>query len=230
MATVAPTRINQLEPEQRFVLPNIGWDGYEAMLKLVGDRAIRITYSRGDLELMSPSRDHERFKKYLGRFIETVTEEPDIACDTAGSTTWRRKVKDRGLETDDCFYIASLPFIKGKKGNLDLSVNPPPDLAIEVEISRSALDRMEIYAALGVPEVWRFDGETLRFEHLQADGTYASVEQSPSFPFLHLDEIVRWLHLIDEIGNYSQWGRLLRQWVRNELVPRRTEGQENHAT
>lgn len=230
MATATPDRTRQLEPEQRFVLPNIGWGGYETLLELVGDRNIRLTYSRGDLELMSPSRDHERFKKYIGRFIETVTEELDIPCDTAGSTTWRKQAKDRGLEPDDCFYIANLPRIQGKKGDLDLTVDPPPDLALEVEISQSSLDRMEIYAALGIPEVWRFDGESLRFEQLQVDGTYALVERSPSLPFVSADEIVRWLDLIDEIGNYTQWGRMVRQWVRSELAPRRPDRRENHST
>ena len=230
MAAATPEQTRQLEPEQRFLLQNIGWEGYETMLRLVGDRAIRLTYSRGDLELMSPSRPHERFKKYLGRFVETVTEELDIPCDTAGSTTLRREVKDRGLEPDDCFYIASLPRIQGKHGDLDLSVDPPPDLAIEVEISRGALDRMDIYAALGVPEVWRFDGEALQVDQLQADGTYAPVQQSLSLPVLPLDEVVRWLHLMDKIGNYTKWGRLLREWVRNVLVPRDPEARENHPT
>lgn len=220
MATATRDRTRQLEPEKRFVLRNLGWEGYETMLGLVADRGIRMTYNRGDLELMAPSLDHERFKKYLGRFVETVTEELNIPCDTAGSTTLRREVKDRGLEPGDCFYIASLPLVHGVKGNLDLNMSPPPDLAIEVEISRGALNRMDIYAALGVPEVWRFDGETLQVEQLQGDRTYAVVERSPSMPFLPLGEVVRWLHRGDEIGNYSEWGRLLREWVRTHLSPR----------
>src|SRR3954454_19090485 len=173
MATIVEPRPRTSEPEPRIVLRGVGWEGYERMLELVGDRPIRLTYDRGDLELMVPSHDHERYKSLLGRLIETLTLELDLPCDAAGSTTWRKQLEDRGLEPDECYYLANAERVSGRK--IDLEVDPPPDLAIEVEISRSALDRMGIYAALGVPEVWRFDGETLRVAQLRADGTYADV-------------------------------------------------------
>jgi Uma2 family endonuclease len=218
MATTTETRSRTLTPESRFILHGIGWDGYEAMLTLLGDRPVpRLTYDRGDLELMSPSREHEAFGRLLGRMVETVTEELRIPCLALKSTTWRKKLKDRGLEADECFYLARFPQIRGKK-EIDLNVDPAPDLAIEVEISRGALDRMGIYAALGVPEVWRFDGETLRVEQLQADGTYATAAASPSLPMLPLDEVVRWLRLAEEIEDHSEWGRRFRLWVREELA------------
>ena len=114
---------------------------------------------------MTTSQEHEEFGYLLGRVVDILTEELDLPCKCVGRMTWRREVLDRGLEADDCFYLANAPLVRGKK--LDLSVDPPPDLAIEVEISRSALDRMGIYAALRVPEIWRYDGETLRVERLQ---------------------------------------------------------------
>jgi Uma2 family endonuclease len=215
MATTTEIRSRPLEPESRVVLHGVGWEGYETMLKLVGDRPVRLTYDRGDLELMVPSLDHERYKSLLGRLIETLTLELDLPCDAAGSTTWRKQLEDRGLEPDECYYLANAERVVGRK--VDLSVDPPPDLAIEIEISRSALDRLGIYAALGVPEVWRFDGEALRVEQLQADGTYQEVVVSPSFPFLPLNEVVRWLRLAETMGQ-TPWLRQFREWVREELA------------
>jgi Uma2 family endonuclease len=189
------------------------------MLRLVGEcRSVRLTYDQGDLELMAPSLNHEEFGNLLGRVIETVTVELQMPCRGLGSTTWRKQLKGRGLEPDECYYLARFPQVRGKK-KIDLSVDLAPDLAIEVEISRSALDRMGIYAALGVSEVWRFDGETLLVEHFQADGTYRTVGASPSLPMLPLEEVVRWVHLYETIEDQTEWNRQLQVWVRKTLVP-----------
>jgi Uma2 family endonuclease len=219
-AEIASARIRALVPEQRVVLRGIGWDGFEAILKIIGAQpAVRLAYDRGDLELMATSQDHELFKTLLGRMVETIGQELRIPCKGVGSMTWRKQVADRGIEPDDCFYIASFPLIRGKK-DINLDVDPPPDLAIEVEISRSLLDRLGIYAALRVPEIWRADGETVRIEQLQANGTYARVDTSLSFPFLRAEEIVEWLRRAEEIEDHSEWGYQFSQWVRTELAPR----------
>jgi Uma2 family endonuclease len=220
MATATEPRTASQPDEQRFLLRGVGWEGYEKVLDVVGDRHVRVTYDRGDLELMSPSYEHDQYGNLFGRVIETVTEELRVPCRGVGSTTWRRQVKDRGLEPDECYYLANAPRVRGKRTSIDLNVDPPPDLAIEIEISRSALDRMGVYAALGVPEVWRFDGETLRVEVLQADGTYARADVGPGLPMLPLDEVVRWVELGASGDDHSAWGRSLREWVRAELVPR----------
>ncbi|MFI5453861.1 MAG: Uma2 family endonuclease [Isosphaerales bacterium] len=218
LATVE-RRARALGPEQRVVLRGIGWDGYETILKVVGDQpAVRLTYDRGDLEFMSPSVDHEVFKTRFGRLIEALTVELNIPCEGAGSTTWKKQLEDRGLEPDECYYIANAERVAGRR-NIDLNVDPPPDLAIEVEISRSALDRMGIYAALKVPEVWRFDGETLTVDVLEDNGTYVSQTASPSFPFLPLDRVVDWLYEADTMGQ-TIWIRRFLEWVRTELTPR----------
>jgi Uma2 family endonuclease len=208
------------------VLRGVGWEGYETLMRLVGDGPVRLTYDRGDLELMSPSLDHEDYKNLLGRIIEAVTEELRIPCRGAGSTTWRKRARERGLEADECYYLANFARVRGKRGHLDLSIDPPPDLAVEVEISRSALDRMGVYAALGVPEVWRFDGEALAVHRLQPDGTYAVAPASPSLPMLAPGEVVRWLREAEALEDHSEWGRRFRDWVRDELAPRlgREEG------
>lgn len=220
MATVTEHVATTSAPEQRFLIRAVDWDWYEKLLELVGDRgAIRITYDRGNLELMSPALKHEDYKTLFGRFIETVTEELELPCRGAGSTTWKKRIEDRGLEADESFYLANTHRMAGKREKVDLNVDPPPDLAIEIEISRSALDRMAIYAALGVPEVWRFDGETLRVEELH-DGAYIEADHSSAFPFLHPHEIAHWITAAESAVDHSPWGRQLRRWVRDELAPR----------
>jgi Uma2 family endonuclease len=215
---VETTKPGTLMPEQRVVLRGVGWEGYETILALVGDQAVRLTYDRGDLELMSPSSDHEYFKTLLARLLETLVLDLKLPCEGAGSTTWRKKLKECGLEPDECYYLANSAQGAGRKA-INLNVDPPPDLAIEIEISRSALDRMGIYARLRVPEVWRFDGERLRVEQLQPDGTYAEASASAFLPFLPLDEVVRWIHLAEGQGQ-TPWLLAFREWVQNELIPR----------
>lgn len=219
MATVVDFKqaARVLEPERRFVLRGVGWEGYEALLKMVGDGHVRLTCDGKDVELMSPSQDHDQFKRMIGRLIETLTLDLNLPCESLGSTTWRRRLKEQGLEPDECFYLANSERIIGRK--IDLTVDPPPDLAIEIEISRSALDRMGIYAALGVPEVWRFDGEQLTIELLQPDGTYQAVPASPSLPMLPPDEVVRWVEKGMGMGQ-TPWLREFRDWVRAEVAPR----------
>jgi Uma2 family endonuclease len=205
------------EAEQRVVIRGVDWDGYEALLRLVGDGHVRITYDGEDAELMSPSYDHEDFKKMIARLIETLTLELNIPCQAAGSTTRRKRLKAKGLEPDECYYISNSERVAGRR--IDLTVDPPPDLAVEIEISRSALDRMAIYAALGVPEVWRYDGRTLRVERLRPDGTYAEVPASVELPSFPPGEVVRWLEKGRGQGQ-TAWLREFREWVRAELLPR----------
>jgi Uma2 family endonuclease len=224
MATTIETRSRTLTPESRFVLHDVGWEGYDTLLNLIGDRAIRLTYDQGSVELMAPSQDHEQYRRLLGKMIDILVDELHLPCILAGSTTWRIKDRDRGLEPDDCFYLANAERVRGKK--IDLSVDPPPDLAVEIEISRSALDRLGTYAALRVPEVWRFDGETLVVELLQDDRTYAPSTTSLNFPFLPLDEFVRFLKQAESM-DHSELGREFRRWVRDELIPRLAGGRAN---
>ena len=218
MATASERRIQPAEGERRFLIPGIGWGGYQTLLGLVGDRPIRLTYDRGSVELMSPLYVHERSKGLLGRMVETITEELDIPMVAAGSTTFNSEALDRGLEPDECFYLANAHRLR-RTDRIDMAIDPPPDLAIEVEITAGVLKRLPIYAALGVPEVWRFDGETLSILLLQPDRTYAESEASAALPFLPMVEVARFLHDYDPT-NDTRWARAFRAWVRDELAPR----------
>jgi len=203
--------VESLQPESRVVLHGIPWSTFESLVAASDNRGARFTYDQGDLEIMSPSREHERLKRYIGRMIEAVTEERGIPIDSASSTTLRAEWEKRGLEADESYYIANEPAVRGKR-KIDLGVDPPPDLAVEVDISSSSLDQLKIYASLGVPEVWMCDGVTLTVHRLQPGGEYARQTRSPTFPFLPLDELERFLARRDETDE-TTWIRSFRAWV-----------------
>jgi len=202
---------------QRFVLHDVDWEGYQSLLKILGDRPVRVTYDRGDLELMSPHLKHERSRSRLGRMVEILTEELDIPMIAAGATTLKREDLDKGLEADESFYLASLSLISDVE-QLDLDVDPPPDLAIEIEITRSALNRLGIYGALRVPEVWRFDGKSLRILLRQDDGTYRESQQSEALPCITIEELRHFV--VGGPGSDTEWAKAFRRWVRETIVPR----------
>lgn len=202
--------------EQHFVLYAITWPQYQAFAKVLDERRVRMTYDQGKLEFMTVSHKHERWSELLGRFIGALTEELNMPCQSGGSTTLDREDVKRALEPDKCFYFQNEPLVRGKD-EIDLPADPPPDLAIEVEISRSALDRMGIYAALGVPEVWRFDGDELRVYHLGVDGRYAEAEHSLHFPFVPLKQVEGFLHRRGQMDETSLI-RAFRQWVREQIA------------
>lgn len=218
MATATTVPAKSSIGEDRFLIPHVDWDGYEALLKIVGNRkSIRATYDRGTVELMSPLFSHDRFGNLFGRMIEAITEELDIPIAAAGSTTLRRKTLDRGLEADESYYVTNVHRVPNSD-RIDLDVDPPPDLAVEVEITNSILKRLDIYAALGVPEIWRFDGEALTVLCLGEDGQYAASKTSRAFPFLPLDEVERFLRA-HVPGQDTRWAKGFRAWVRAVLLP-----------
>lgn len=194
-----------------FALHNVSWEFYETCLREIGDGNVRLTYDRGTLEFLSPSERHNRSKRLLGRLLETLTEELGIEIRSEGSTTWRKKEKQRGLEPDECYYVEHEPLVRGRE-TIDPAVDPPPDLVIEVEVSRRIVDRLGIYAALGVREIWRHRGEQFRVFVLDA-GEYREVDRSPSFPFLPLEDVNRFLARRNEMGE-TAWVREFRAWVR----------------
>ena len=166
---------------------------------------------------MSPSYEHEAYGALLGRMIEILTEELNIPIKAGKSTTFRRLDLDRGLEPDECYYIDNAARLLGK-AEIDLRRDPPPDLAIEVDITSSSLDRMGVYAALGVPELWRFDGQSLQVYRLGPKGAYEPVDRSPNFPSLPPAEVVGFLHQSLTTDDTSL-ARSFRAWVRERIVP-----------
>jgi Uma2 family endonuclease len=159
--------------EQRYLIEEVSWEAYEALLKSWESRSKRMTYDHGRLEFMSPSLSHEQYGKLIGRIVEDFAIERKVPFHSGRMTTLKREDMRRGLEPDDCFWIQNEPHMRCRK-EFDPESDPPPDLAIEVDITSSSLNRMSIYATLGVPEVWRFDGAQLSIHLLREGGRYGS--------------------------------------------------------
>jgi Uma2 family endonuclease len=196
---------------QKILLHDIGWEQYETLLEALGDHHLRLTYDRGNLEFMTLSPEHERYKHLLRRLLEVLGEALNVPLAGLGSTTYRRADLERGLEPDECYYLSNWSRVRGKK-RIDLRTDPPPDLAIEIDVTHSSLERMGIYAALEVPEVWRFDGEHLRVYRLAATGQYDLCDRSPSFPTIPIPELVRFIRQ-GEVEDEMSMVRALREWV-----------------
>lgn len=199
-------------PESRVVLHDVRWDTYEALLADRGDHGPRLAYDRGTLEIMSPSRKHEKLKKLLGRLVEAFSEELNIKISSGGSTTLRSQFKERGLEPDESYYVQNEAMVRDKE-EIDLTVDPPPDLAIEVDIRSSSLDKLGIYASLKVPEVWSHDGKRLAVHQFQKAGNYAVLEHSSVLPMLPLADLNRFLEQRNALDETSLL-RAFRAWVR----------------
>jgi Uma2 family endonuclease len=202
---------------QRLVLPGIDWRTYQRLLRAFDEHAgIRLTYDRGALEIMTLTLGHESWGHLLGRFVVILTEELNLPLAAGGSTTIRRRRSRRGLEPDECYWIQNEALVRGRN-RIDLRVDPPPDLAVEVDVSRSSLDRLGIYAALGVPEVWRFDGQTLTFHVLGANGEYTVSTHSRAFPLLGAGDLTAFLLQRGQMDE-NALGRQFRAWVRQQLA------------
>lgn len=196
----------------------VRWATYEMLLADLEGQNVRLTYEQGSLTLMSPSAEHERYAYLLGRLVDILTEEWNIPMEGLRTLTCRRVDLACGLEPDCCFYIANEPRIRGK-AELDLTVDPPPDLAIEIDISNSSSQKMPIYAALGVPEVWRFDGERLEVYRFQSEGRYECGSASSIFPQVSMCELGRFLSEAAEVDG-TTWAKSVRAWVRAGMLPR----------
>jgi Uma2 family endonuclease len=176
-------------------------------------------YLDGDLLLVSPSYIHEQLAERLGIFVHEVVVGLEIPCKSAGSTTFRRRKKQAGVEGDKTFYLANAAQILGKR-KINLRTDPPPDLAVEAVHTHEVAEALEVYRRLRVPEVWVCDEEELQILVLQADGRYARAESSVAFPFLKATEIFGWITK-PETTTDTEWATELRRWVREVLAPRR---------
>ncbi|HSU68033.1 MAG TPA: Uma2 family endonuclease [Tepidisphaeraceae bacterium] len=197
---------------QHVVLDDVSWESYENLLNEIGDRPVFVSFCRGSLEIMPPLPEHELEKKALGSLLELVALETKMPMRRFGSTTFRSKDDQVGLEPDECYYIRNEARVR-KMRRFDPKVYPPPDLSIEIEITRRSVPRQPIYAALGVPELWRYDGARLTVLIL-SQGTYVPTQVSPTFPFLPLDGLVAYVARM--LGDEEQNAVIeeFRAWVR----------------
>jgi Uma2 family endonuclease len=199
---------------RHLLLSGVDWETYSRLLRAFAERpGIRLTYDRGELEIMSPLLEHDDDGRFLGRLVVALTEELGLPIKGGGSVTLRRRKKRRGVEGDESFWIANAHRMAGRR-RLDLRTDPPPDLVIEVDVTHSSLNRLSIYAALGVPEVWRLDGKTLTFYALDQKGAYQSVSASRSFPLVTPADLLGFLQQAGQAGDENPVLRQFRAWVR----------------
>ena len=200
--------------ERRSILQGIRWETYQALASDLSENASqKLAYDQGILEIMTPLPEHEVNKRFLGRIVETTTEVLGLEVCSLGSTTWSREDLQRGIEPDESYYITNESLIRGKL-NFDLNIDPAPDLAIEVDITSSSLERLNIYASLGIGEVWRFNGEDLLIYVLQ-EGVYQIQERSQVLPVLTKSEMLKFLQRRGEMGENALL-REFRQWLQSQ--------------
>ncbi len=171
-----------LSPEIRTVLENVRWETFVELAEQRRGSVPRMTFDEGVLELMSPRRQHENIGCLIGRLVETYTEVLGIEVQSVASTTFKRKDLQKAFEADESYYIEHAELIRPKE-EIDLTIDPPPDLVIEVEITSSAIRKLKLFAAMGVPEVWRHDGDRLQMVCL-VKGQYQSISSSQALPGL----------------------------------------------
>ena len=211
-ATDYKTLIESLPSGTVTILPDVDWEDYEELLEdLVEASHLRLTYDNGRLQIMSVSPEHEGISTLFSPLIFVLAEELELDYLSRGSTTFKQPSERKATEPDDCYYFDNFKRISGKK-RIDLRVDPPPDLVIEVDITHVSLNKFSIYATIGVPELWVHDGDEIRFYILNLDD-YVESSSSQLFPFLTPQTVLSFLKKGEEEGA-TVMGREFRKWVR----------------
>ncbi|MBO0800583.1 MAG: Uma2 family endonuclease, partial [Blastocatellia bacterium] len=204
--------IEQMPDGCMLTFEDVSWGDYESLLTELGDHSnVRLTYDGGRLEIMSPSRKHDFIKSLIAHLVGVLTEELDMKFVSIGSTTLRKEEEAKGTEPDDCFYINNVDLVIGQIIS-DQTPDPPPDLAIEVDISHRSDSKFSVYAALGVPEIWRYRKEKVHFYRLAGD-RYVEISSSSIFPFLTPNVLAEILNQ-EYIQDFNSVKRTFRDWVR----------------
>lgn len=202
-------------PGQQLLMTDITWQMYEQMLEEFGEkRGARINYSQGVLEIMAPLPEHEDDKTIITNLVEILLEELEIEFRNLASTTFKSESMKQGLEADSCFYIKNEAAVRGKK-RIDLTIDPPPDLAIEIDITSRT--RFNNYQTLGVKELWRFNGTKLEINVLQ-DGEYIQGNESYHFPGLPVGEVIPQYLEQSKIEGRNKTMKAFRAWVREKIA------------
>ena len=217
MVTTTSTPVEQqTTPENRVILKGVSWSTFKALLADVGDdRAWRIAYDGGVLEIRMPHLEHEVPKGLIESFIEATADELEIEVMKAGSLTLEREDLTRAVEPDTCFYIQNEASVRGKR-NINLPEDLPPDLAIESDYTNSSVNKFTIYAAIGVSEIWRYRRESLQVYQL-VEGKYEMCDRSLAFPFLPVAEIPGFIEQSRTVGQRAAV-RLFRQRIQEILL------------
>lgn len=198
----------------RVIVTNVSWETYESLLKdLENQSSPRLAYDQGVLEIMSPHFEHDRAKEILADIVKMALEEMDVDFEGAGSTTFKREVLKRGFEPDSSFFIRNAERVRGKK-RLDMEIDPPPDLLIEIDVTNDSMNKFPLYAALGVAEVWRYE-DTIEIWSLDR-GRYVRHNESAAIPILNEKVISEFMESSLTMKRPA-WSRQTRKRIR-ELI------------
>ncbi len=214
-AAVSPYRdaIEHLPPGAMLVVHDVSWSEYEHLLVELEDRpGVRVTFDRGRLQAVSPLRRHEQNIKLIDNIALFTATALGLPLEQFGATTLRQGERKRGVEPDCCFYIANADRVAGKE-TLDLTVDPPPDIAVEIDMSTDSHAKLPIYAGLGVPEIWLYDGRRMRMLALRDDQSgYVDVLESKFLACLTAAVLERFLELSKTTGQ-TEVLRAFRAWL-----------------
>jgi Uma2 family endonuclease len=173
-------------------LQNVGWDEYEHLLTQMDDYpGHRLSYDCGRLTVMSPSTEHEEYKDSIYSLVRVMSLELGVTLETRGAATFKSKLLKKGLEPDACFYVQNAARIIGKR-RIILDVDPPPDVVVEVDTTNESLPKFPIYVALGVPEIWRYDGQRTHFYKLAGE-EYEVIQNSLAFPNFTTEDLTQYM-------------------------------------
>ncbi len=194
--------IARMPAESAFIAHNIAWDEYEELLSEVGEASgLRISYYRETLQIMTLSPKHERYGRLFEKIMGILSLRLKMPILSFGSMTMRTRRDRAGKEPDACFYIQSAPLI-GNRDNLDFAVDPPPDIVLEIDIHHDSLAQFPLYVALGVPEIWRYDGKRMRI-YLLSHGCYGEIAVSQALPILTAEHLTALLVSLRDDGEFA---------------------------
>jgi Uma2 family endonuclease len=206
MSTLTATNwlelIERITPERPLILPNVTWDEYEELLEQVGEPAgLRISYDEGRLKVMSLSAEHEKYARFIEKMMTAMSLRLRLVILSFGSATMKKRRAEKGNEPDACFYVQTAPAI-GNRIQLDFAIDPPPDIAVEVDVHHDSDDKFAIYAGLGVPEIWLFDRTKLTIYLLQ-NGQYVESDRSRDLPMLSSRVLTDFLRRLPVEGEFQ---------------------------
>ena len=195
-------------------LQDVSWDAYEYLLTQMESHrpGHRLSYDCGRLIIVSPSTEHERYKEFAHILIFILSEEMGLTIEPAGATTFKSKLLKKGLEPDTCVYVQNAARIIGKR-RIKLDEDPPPDVAVEIDMSNDSIDKFPIYAAIGVPEIWRYDGKAARFYKLAGEN-YEVMQESIAFPGFTAQVFGQYLER-STVEGYTAAAKAFRQMLRS---------------
>jgi Uma2 family endonuclease len=206
--------LDRLDQGASLVIQDVSWEDYEELLEKLDDRpGLRVTYDNGRLEVVSLLPEHEKCKCFIEQMVGTLRDELDLNVEALGSTTWKKKLERKGAEPDACYYVANAEQIIGKS-TIDLTTDPPPDLAVEIDSTKQSSTKFSIYAAFGIPEVWRYDVKRSSVDMYGLwEGAYIKISSSLAFPILTAHALADFVNQSRTAGQKAALAAF-RQWLK----------------